>query len=132
MAKLNFPSVLGTKYRTMVSEMRVRLTQWAEYARRSPGSAADMRRQLGTLMSNLGGFFVDGTVINVVNSAGNKTVAGAANVNEATGVLTQVDLAATATLITNTQQVTCAVTGTYVSKFTATVAGGVITAIVLS
>jgi hypothetical protein len=132
MAKLTYPAVLSTKYRSLVSEMRTVLTKWKTYAEKSPGAVADIRRQISTLMFALGGAFVDGTAINVVNSAGNKTVAGAANVNEATGVLTQVDLAATATLITNTQQVTCAVTGTYVSKFTATVAGGVITAIVLS
>lgn len=67
----------------------------------------------------------NGAAMNVRNSAASKTVAGAAVV--ASGVVTSVDLPATAALLTDTQAVT--VGG---STYTFTIAGGVITAIVVS
>lgn len=68
----------------------------------------------------------NGAAMNVRNSAASKTVAGAAVVN-GSGVVTSVDLPATAALLTNTQAVT--IGG---STYTFTIAGGVITAIVVS
>jgi hypothetical protein len=67
----------------------------------------------------------NGAALNVRNSAASKTVAGAAVV--ASGVVTSVDLPATAALLTNTQAVT--VGG---ATYTFTIAGGVITAVVVS
>lgn len=133
MAKLTFPSVIKTAYRSTVSEMRTELNKWKRYSEKSPGLVPDMLRQLNALTVALGSFFVDGTDINVVNSAGSKTVVGDAAVNEATGVLTQVTLPATAALITSAQALTGVTpTGTFTTTVTFTVAGGVITAIALS
>ncbi len=67
----------------------------------------------------------NGGAMNVRNSAASKTVAGALVV--AAGVITSVDLPATAALLTSTQAVT--VGG---ATYTFTIAGGVITAIVVS
>lgn len=133
MAKLSFPSVIGVAYRGAVSKMRTELNIWKRWAEKSPGLIPDMQRQLNALSFALGGFFVDGTDINVKNSAGSKTVVGDAVVNEATGALTQVDLPATAALLTSGQALTgVAPSGVYATTVTFTVANGVITAIVLS
>lgn len=133
MAKLSYPAVVAVAYRSLVSEMRVQLTKWKTAAEKSPGAIPDIMRQLNTLAYALGSFFIDGTDITVKNSAGSKTVVGDAVVNEATGVLTQVDLPATAAMITSGQALTgVAPTGTFTTTVTFTVAGGVITAIALS
>lgn len=133
MAKLVFPQVLSRNYMGFVSEVRTTLNQWKAKVERSSGVAADLKRQLNVLAVELGSFFVDGTDITVKNSAGTKTVTGDAVVNEATGVLTQVDLPATAAIITSAQALTGVTpTGSFVTTVTFTVAGGVITAIALS
>jgi hypothetical protein len=133
MAKLVFPNVSNTAYRDFVSKVRTELNKWKQKSERSPGVAADLRRQLNSLGVALGSFFIDGTSINVLNSAGTKTVVGAANVAETTGLLTQVDLPATAALITNAQALTgVAPSGAYTTTVTFTVTAGVISAIVLS
>ena len=133
MAKLTFPSVLSRNYMGIMSEMRMTLTYWRRLSERAPGIIPDMRRQVSTLMFAIGGFFVDGTVIVVKNSTGAKTSNGLADVTETTGVLNKVDLPATDTIVNNTMALTGVVpSGAYTTTVTFTVAGGLITAIVLS
>lgn len=133
MAKLTFPSVITKAYAGFVSEVRNQLVIWKSKTERNPGASLELRRQLNVLLVALGGGAVDGTDVTVKNSAGTKTVVGDAVYNEATGVLTQVDLPATAAMITSAQALTGVTpTGTFITTVTFTVAGGVITAIVLS
>lgn len=68
--------------------------------------------------------------VTVQNSAGANNHPATATV--AGGVLTGAKLAATAAMVDNAQVLTIPITGTYVSKITLTVAGGVVTAGVLS
>lgn len=72
----------------------------------------------------------DGAAIPVTNSVGTITVTGTANV--AAGVLTNVSLPATDAIVTNAEALVVPVTGVIGTTATFTVAGGVITGIVLS
>jgi hypothetical protein len=135
MAKLVFPNITATAYRAFISGVRVHLTSWKRNAEKSPGLVAELGRQINPFLVSLGaiGGFVDGTDINVRNSADSKDVTGDAVVDETTGALTEVALPATAALITSGQALTGVTpTGTFTTTVTFTVAGGVITAIALS
>lgn len=133
MAKLTFPSVLSRNYMGFVSEVRNQLAMWASKVEKNPGSGVELKRQLNTLLVYLGVGFADGTDISVKNSAGSKTVVGDAVYNEATGALTQVDLPATAALITSAQAlVGVAPSGSFLTTVTFTVTNGVISGIALS
>lgn len=132
-----FPSVLAPAYKGFVSGLRTYLNQVHRHVTRSPGSKADVGRQISAVMNDLGivptllpNQFViqnaDTLPGQIKNSAGAQASSGVAFV--AAGALTEIRLAATDTIVKSTVKVVMpAITGSYVNGYTFTVANGVIT-----
>lgn len=132
MSNLVFPSV-GKPNRGFVDKLRNWMRETATYLQNSPSARAEVLSQIGPVInSGTSTLVVSGALAPVKNSAGSKTVTGA-RVDVAAGVIEDVNLPATAALITSAQALTGVTpTGTFVTTVTFTVANGVITAIALS
>lgn len=132
MSNLVFPSA-GKPYRGFVDKIRNMAREIATYLQNSPKARAEVVSQLAPLLnSGTTTLVTTGATVAVKNSAGSKTVSGA-TVDVAAGALEDVNLPATAALITSAQALTGVTpSGTYTNTVTFTVAAGVITAIALS
>ena len=140
-SKLVFPNASIFAWAPFMQEVRLRCYEWANWVDKPLAVAgvttarkAALAAQLGALMTYLGvSTLIQGALVTVRNSTGAKSVPSAVAQVNASGVLTSVDLPATAAPITSGQALTGVTpTGTFTTTVTFTVAGGVITAIVLS
>ncbi len=133
MARLSFSAVTQKAYAHNISEIRTWFQRIASFNKKSVGATADIVSSINSLLAGLQGAvtkaYANGAVVNMNNSTNSKTVAGTLNTAGATPVA---NLPATAAILTSAQALVVPVTGTYATTATVTIAGGVVTAIVLS
>lgn len=131
MANLTFPAV-DTPYRGYIDKLRNYVREAATFVQNSPASRTAVVNTMKAFINGSNTTVVtNGATVSVKNSAGSKTVAGA-TIDVVAGAVEDVNLPATAALLTTAQALVVPVTGSYATTATVTVAGGVVTAIVLS